>query len=381
MIYFDNSATTQVLEQAAARAYRAMTESYYNPAAAYGVAFSVEKEVNAARNYAASVLNVRPDEIYFTSGGTESNNIAVFGAVRAARGKKRIVTTMTEHPSVYETVLAAAKLLDAEVVYAPLNGDGTVAIDRLHEVLTSDTVLVSIMHVNNEFGSINDLERIAAKVRTYAPNALFHSDGVQAFLKCRLDRMPCDLYSISAHKFHAPKGVGILYVRNGVRIPSGQIGGGQERNFRSGTSNVPAILGMDTAMRVYRENAAVWHGAMYSVKMRLYRNLGTLPDVFVNGPDPQSGAVHILNLSFVGVRGEVLLHALEQKNVCVSTGSACAAKKIGKNRVLHAIGVDGARQAGAVRFSFSPFNTVEEADRVSEYLYEQVRFLRQYQRR
>ena len=175
MIYFDNSATTKVLDPAAKRAFHAMTEQFYNPAAAYGVAFSVEKEVQATRALAASLLHVRPEEIYFTSGGTESNNISVFGTLRAARGsRKRIVTTMVEHPSVYDTILNAAKLYNAEVVFAPLHADGTVAVDRLSEVLNEHTVLVSIMHVNNELGSVNDLERIAAKVRTYAPNALFH---------------------------------------------------------------------------------------------------------------------------------------------------------------------------------------------------------------
>lgn len=381
MIYFDNSATTRVLDAAAERAKLAMTERFFNPAAAYGAAFSVEKEMQAARAFAASLLSARPEEIYFTSGGTESNNIAVFGALAAARGKKRVVTTMTEHASVYETVLAAAKRFDAEVVYAPLNADGTVNVEKLGEVLNPETALVSIMHVNNELGSVNDLAAIASKIRAYAPNALFHSDGVQAFLKAPTDRMPCDLYSVSAHKFHAPKGVGMLYVKNGVRIPGGQIGGGQERNLRSGTSNTPAILGMDTAMRLYTEHRAQWHANMLAVKQRLIRNLGALPDVVPNGPGPETGAGHILNVSFLGVRGEVLLHALEQKQVYVSTGSACSARKIGKNRVLHAVGIDGARQEGAIRFSFCPFNTTAEADVAAQLIEEQVTLLRRYRRR
>ncbi|MDO4853511.1 MAG: cysteine desulfurase family protein [Clostridia bacterium] len=381
MIYFDNSATTQVWEQSAARAYHAMTEGYFNPSAAYSAAYDMEKEVNAARSYAAACLSVRPEEIYFTSGGTESNNIAIFGTLRQIRGKARIVTTMVEHASIYETILAAAKQYQAEVVYAPLNEDGTVNINRLSEVLNEQTALVSIMHVNNELGSVNDLRQIADQVRKYAPNAVFHSDGVQAFLKTDVMRLPCDLYSVSAHKFHAPKGVGFLYVRNGVRNAGGQIGGGQERGFRSGTTNVPAILGMDTAMRLYRENSTAWHQNIRMVKERLYSNLMTLPDVVLNGPSPKAGAMHILNLSFVGVRGEVLLHALEQKEILVSTGSACSAKKIGKNRILTAVGITGARQEGAIRFSFSPMNTVEEADIAADAISQQVRFLRRYKRR
>lgn len=381
MIYFDNSATTQTLSEAAERACFAMTREYYNPAAAYGAAFSVEKTVTEARNYAASLLGASQNEIIYTSGGTESNNAAVFGVLRGVRGKKTIVTTAIEHPSVFETVNAAAKMFDAAVLYAPLCPDGTVNIDRLSEVLTPETCLVSVMHVNNELGSINDLDRIAAKVRALSPNAVIHADGVQAFMKVRTPRLPVDLYSVSAHKLHAPKGVGFLYVRSGVRFSGGQIGGGQERNLRSGTTNVPGILGFDTALHAYKANETAWHAQMLRVKMRLYRNLSALPDVLLNGPYIENGAPHILNLSFLGIRGEVLMHALERYGVLVSTGSACSAKKQGKNRVLNTVGITGARQDGAIRFSFSPFNTEDEADQASNVIEEQLRILRRYQRR
>lgn len=381
MIYFDNSATTKTFPEAAERAARMMTEEYFNPAAAYGAAFTIEKQVNEARSFAASLIGAEGNEIIYTSGGTESNNAAVFGTLKCIRGKKRIVTTETEHPSVFETTAAAAKLFDAELVYAPLRQDGTVDVDRLSEVLTKDTSLVSIMHVNNELGSVNDLDRIAAKVHALSPNALFHSDGVQAFMKVSTANLPVDLYSVSAHKLHAPKGVGFLFARNGIRFAGGQIGGGQERNLRSGTTNVPGILGFDTALRLYKRNENAWHAQMLRIKMRLYRNLSQLPDVLLNGPGPDCGAPHILNLSFLGVRGEVLMHALERYGVLVSTGSACSAKKIGKNRVLNAVGITGARQEGAIRFSFSPFNTEEEADIASNAIEEQVRLLRKYKRR
>lgn len=382
MIYFDNSATTQVLAPAAQRAYRAMTELYYNPAAAYGAAFGAEKEVTAARKYAAMLLHVPTEDLYYTSGGTESNNIAVFGTLNASRlPHKQIVTTMVEHASVFETIRAAAKQYDAEILYAPLHEDGTVCVERLHEILNENTVLVSIMHVNNELGSINDLAAIGAKVRTYAPNAVFHADGVQAFPKYIFRQMPCDLYSISAHKFHAPKGIGMLYMRSGVRNAGGQIGGGQERNFRSGTSNVPGIVGTDTALRLYTENYDTWIHNMAAVKNRLYTQLMSLPDVQLNGPSMETGAAHILNMSFNGVRGEVLLHALEQKDILVSTGSACSAKKLGKNRILHAVGIDGTRQEGAIRFSFCPFNTTEEADYAAAFIADAYGLLRRYRRR
>ena len=381
MIYFDNSATTQTFREAAERACVAMTQQYFNPAAAYHEAYAVEKQVNSARAFAASLLGCDAGEIVYTSGGTESNNMAIFGTLSQVRGMNRIVTTEIEHPSVYETMFAAAKRFGMELVFAPLNSDGCVDVERLPEVLTPNTAFVSVMHVNNELGSVNDLNAIARKVRALAPEAVLHADGVQAFLKTPVFKLPVDLYSVSAHKLHAPKGVGLLYVRNGVRFAGGQIGGGQERNLRSGTTNVPGILGFDTALQLYRKNLSAWHAQMRSVKERLYGNLSTLPDVVLNGPSVAEGAPHILNLSFVGLRGEVLLHALEASGVIVSTGSACSAKKQGKNRVLQAIGISGAQQEGAIRFSFSPMNTVEEADAASNIIADQIRVLRKYRRR
>ncbi len=381
MIYFDNSATTRTIREAADRAYETMTLDYFNPAAAYGTAFSVEKKVEEARSFAASLLNAKPEEIVYTSGGTESNNMSVFGSLKPMHGIRRIVTTETEHPSVYETISVAAGLFSLEIAYAPLRPDGAVDVDRLSDVLTADTGLVSIMHVNNELGSVNDLDAIARKIRALSPGAVFHSDGVQAFMKLDTSRLPVDLYSVSAHKLHAPKGTGFLYVGKNVRFAGGLIGGGQERNLRSGTTNAPGILGFDAALRIYRANETEWHARMRRVKERLYRNLISIPDVVLNGPSIEAGAPHILNLSFLGVRGEVLLHALERSGILVSTGSACSAKKQGKNRVLNAVGISGPRQEGAIRFSFCPFNTEEEADIAAEAISEQICILRRYKRR
>lgn len=381
MIYFDNSATTQVLPESAERTHQAMTVDYFNPAGAYGAAYAVEKQVRQARTNIAEFLHVLPSEIYYTSGATESNNIAVLGTITSAKGKSRIITTMIEHPSVYETIRYAESRFGVEVVYAPLRDDGTVNPAGFIELLNDQTSLVSIMHVNNELGSINDLSFLADSIRRYAPNAVFHSDGVQAFLKTEPVSMFCDLYSVSGHKFHAPKGVGFLYMKKGTRNSGGQIGGGQENNFRSGTTNVPGILGMDTALCIYRSNIVAWHEAMKKVKSRLFSNLSIIPDTVLNGPSIENGVPHILNMSFLGIRAEVLLHALEQNGVIISTGSACSSKKIGKNRVLSSVGITGARQEGAVRFSFSPMNTVEEADIASTIIEEQVRFLRRYKRR
>ncbi len=381
MIYLDNSATTRVLDEAAKQSYAAMTDTFFNPAAAYAPAAAVTRTVDACRKRLADALGHAPEEVYFTSGGTESNNMAIFGTLAPLRGKRRIITCMTEHPSVYNVYRSLENKPDTEVMYIGTDGDGAASITELTEALSADTVLVSLMHVNNETGAITDIRAAYAAIRRIAPNAVLHVDGVQAFCKLPFASVPCDLYTISAHKFHAPKGVGAIYVRNGLRFAGGQLGGGQENGMRSGTTNVPGVVGMDTALAQYRANHADWMRKMRACKMRLSENLASIPDVVVNGPSAERGAGHILNVSFLGVRGETLLNALSERGVFVSTGSACSAHKKGKNRVLNAIGVTGARQDGAIRFSFCPFNTPEEMDTVANHLNELVPFLRRYQRR
>lgn len=381
MIYLDNSATTRVMPAAAEAAMQAMREDFFNPAAAYTPAAALEKRVDAVRKNIADSIGHRSEEIVFTSGGTESNNTAIFGALKPVRGKRRIITTVVEHPSVYEVFRSLENAPDTEVVYLPVDSMGQVALPALADALTENTALVSIMHVNNETGAINDIAGAYQMIRRASPSALFHVDGVQAFCKLPFSAVPCDLYSVSGHKFHAPKGVGVLYVRGGIRFAGGQIGGGQEQNRRSGTTNVPGILGMDAALSDYRKNQSAYLKTMRSCKLRLAQNLSTIPDVLFNGPAPDNGAGHILNVSFLGIRGEVLLHALSERQIYVATGSACSAHKKGKNRVLAASGITGPRQEGAIRFSFSPFNTIEEMDTAAEAIMSSVAFLRKYQRR
>ncbi len=381
MIYLDNSATTRTLPECAQAAIEAMTVDFYNPAAAYAYGARTEKRVNEARSIIARPLRARREEIIFTSGGTESNNAAVFGSLRGWRGPKRVITTAVEHPSVFEAVQSLKLGADVDVVILPVNEQGYPDLAALRDSLTEDTALVSMMHVNNELGTVTDLTAAARLIRRYAPKAVFHADGVQAYMKVDTENLGVDLYSVSAHKFHAPKGVGALYKRTGARFAGGQIGGGQENNLRSGTLNVPGILGMEKAVLLYEQNLAAWRQSMRVSKRRLYDDLMTIPDVILNGPSLDEAAPHILNLSFMGVRGEVLLHALEQFDVCVSTGSACAARKAGKNRILTAAGIIGPRQEGAIRFSLCPFNTVEEMDKAAQIVSEQVKFLRKYRRR
>lgn len=381
MIYLDNSATTRTLPEAAQAALQAMTEDFYNPAAAYAFGARTEKRVNEARQVLAQPLRAKREEIIFTSGGTESNNAAIFGSLRGWHGPRRVITSAVEHPSVFETIQSLKQAGDVDIVILPVNEQGYPDLAALRDALTENTALVSMMHVNNELGTVTDLGAAARLIRRLAPRAVFHADGVQAYLKVDTDRLGVDLYSLSAHKFHAPKGVGALYKRTGVRFAGGQIGGGQENNLRSGTLNVPGILGMEKAVLLYEQNLAAWRQNMRACKRRLYEDLMTIPDVVLNGPALDEAAPHILNLSFMGVRGEVLLHALEQFDVCVSTGSACAARKAGKNRILTAAGIIGPRQEGAIRFSLCPFNTLEEMDTAAQVVSEQVAFLRKYRRR
>lgn len=381
MIYLDNSATTRVLPEAADAAYRAMTEQFFNPASAYKAAVATERAVNAARARLADALGCRESEIIYTSGGTESNNMAIFGTLQPVRGKRRVVTCLSEHPSVFKTVRSLGDDPETEVVFIGCNQDGTASLSELEAALTEDTALVSLMHVNNETGAVNDISGAQALIRRLSPNAVFHVDGVQAFCKLPFGALPCDLYSISAHKVHAPKGVGALYVKSGVKFAGGLIGGGQENKMRSGTTNVPGILGLDAALSQYRAHHDEWVSHLLDCKRRLADGLLAIPDAIVNGPSVEDGAPHVLNVSFPGIRGEVLLNALSEREIYVSTGSACSAHKKGKNRVLEAMGVTAARAEGAIRFSLCPFNTLEEMDAAATAVAEQVSFLRRFQRR
>ena len=379
MIYLDNSATTRTLDAAAEAAAKYMRQDFFTPSAAYSPAVEAERAVNAARSRLASMIHAAPEEIIYTSGGTESNNTAIFGALKARRGTGRIIVGATEHPSVYSAIMTLKGPYN--VTEARVDSTGTQDVNSLMSALSNDVAFVSIMHVNNETGAINDIPSIYKAVKQRAPGAIMHVDGVQGFLKVPFDARYCDMYSISGHKFHAPKGVGALYIKRGVRFAGGQIGGGQERNLRSGTTNTPGIMGMDAAIEYYQANLDEIRRKLMQMKLRLAKNLSFIRDAYINGPEPSLGAPHILNVSFLGVRGEVLLHALEEKGIYVSTGSACSAHKKGKNRILNAMGVVGDRQEGAIRFSICPFNTEDEMDITADVIEEQLAFLRRFKRR
>ena len=378
MIYFDNSATTAVFESSADIAVKYMREQFFNPAASYSPAVSTERDVNSARGRLASYIHADASEFIFTSGGTESNNMALFGTLGAMHDKCRIITSAVEHPSVYEPITSMREK-GYDVVVVGVDKTGRINMDELADALNGNTGYVSIMHVNNESGAVNDINAINELVKKQSPNAVFHVDGVQAYVK--MPAVRCDMYSMSGHKLHAPKGIGALYVRSGVRFKGGQMGGGQENNLRSGTTNVPGIMALDNSCAIYTANHDEYFSNMSAVKHRLFNNLIHIRDVRLNGPEIDKGVPYILNVSFLGVRGEVLLNSLMDKGLLVSTGSACAARHRGKNRVLTAMGIIGDRQDGAIRFSFSPFNTVEEADTAAQYIEDSLNLLRRFRRR
>lgn len=379
MIYLDNSATTPVSEKSGAIAYKYMTELFFNPSSAYTAAVNIERDIKQARIRMANCLSATPDEFIYTSGGTESNNAAILGTLKLKRNKGRIICSAVEHPSVHE-VFMTLQGMGYEVVFAPVTPEGAVDTEALAALITPDTQFVSLMHVNNETGAINDLAKCRSIIKSNAPEAVFHSDGVQAFCKLPFVTPESDLYSISGHKIHAPKGIGVLYIKKGTRFFGSLIGGGQERGLRSGTLNVPSIMALDEAVSDYMTHQDKYISSMMSCKLRLAENLRNIPNTVINGPAPEAGAPHILNASFLGLRGEVLLHTLADKGVYVSTGSACSTHKKG-NRILDAMGIRAERKEGAIRFSLCAHTTINEIDEACNIISAVVPQLRRFKRR
>ncbi len=358
-IYFDNSSTTRVCREAAEKVMEVMTEEYGNPSSLHTKGFRAEQEMSAARESVAQALGAEPGEITFTSGGTESNNIALFGAARARRKRgRRIVTTAIEHPSVLNTV-ARLEQEGFEVIRLQPDCAGKITPEQFREAVTPDTILVSVMRVNNEVGSIQPVEAAADAIEAAKAPALLHVDAVQAFGKLRLRprRMRADLMSVSGHKIHAPKGVGALYIRSGVHIEPLTYGGGQERDMRPGTESVPLIAGLGAAVRALPEPEAEL-ARMRELNGFLRRELSKIPGVCFNSPD--DALPYILNLSAGGVRAETMLHFLSEKGIYVSSGSACSKGR--ESYVLRAMGLPKDRIGSALRLSFSRFNTKEEAE-------------------
>ncbi len=380
-VYLDNSATTKQYDQVTERMIRMAREDFGNPSSLHRMGMAAERAVKEARDDVARSLGAEADEIYFTGSGTEADNAAIFSAYRARKRRgNKIITSKAEHPAVLEACKRLSEA-GAQVVYVNIDKKGLIDMEELKSSMDGSVILVTIMAVNNELGTVAPLEQIGDLVKS-KEDALLHTDAIQAYgrIPISIDKWKADLIAVSSHKIHGPKGIGALYIRKGLTLPPYIFGGGQEKGLRSGTENTPGIAGFGTAARTMHENLRERMLIMGKVRDYLLSGIkAEIPDIVINSPEAVFGeektnqkaqktnlpvsSPGILNVSFPGCRGEVLLHCLEQRDIYVSTGAACSSKKKG-NRVLAAAGLAESLIESAVRFSFSEFNTVEQMDYV-----------------
>ena len=381
-VYFDNSATTKVLAPVADLVMKVMTEDYGNPSAKHGKGMRAEQYIKEAAEIIAGTLKVSPKEIVFTSGGSESNNMALIETAMAnRRAGNHIISTAIEHASVYNP-LAYLEEQGFEVTYLPVDHNGHISLEDLERAVRRETILVSVMYVNNEIGAVEPVEEIAKLIHKINPAILFHVDAIQAYGKfvIRPKRQGIDLLSVSGHKIHAPKGIGFLYVDSRVKIKPLIYGGGQQRGLRSGTENVPGIAGLGAAAReMYRDHSERLK-RMYEIKDYMISRLGEVEGTTVNSLPGDQSAPQIVSASFSGERSEVLLHALEEKGIYVSSGSACSSNHPAVSGTLKGIGVKKELLDSTLRFSFGVFNTKDEVDYCISVLQELLPVLRRYQR-
>lgn len=375
-IYLDNSATTKPYQEVVDKMVLALTTQYGNPSSIHKKGIEVEREIKEIRRNIARSLGAKENEIYFTSGGTECNNTIIRSVARLnKKTKNHIISTVIEHPSVLDT-LKDLESEGFEVTYLPVDKDGKISIEDLKNAIKKETILVSIMHVNNEIGTIQPIEEIGKYLKSLDEKIYLHVDAVQSYtkIKFRPSRYNIDFMSVSGHKLHGPKGIGFMYVKENNRIKPLLTGGGQEIGIRSGTENVPGIYGIGEAVKVINKDLEGTIDKIRELRDLLKEEiLANIDDVKIN--TPEDGVCHVLNVSFRGVRGEVLLHYLEQKEIYVSTGSACSSKKKGSH-VLNAIGLTPEEIEGAIRFSLSDLNTKEEILETIKVLKESVSDLR-----
>lgn len=382
-VYLDNSATTKCLPEVAALMTRIMCDEYGNPSSLHKKGVESEKYVRYAKEVIAKCMKVQEKEILFTSGGTESDNIALIGGAYANyRAGRHIITTRIEHPAVLQTC-AYLEEQGFAVTYLPVNAKGVVSLADLERAMTKNTILVSIMHTNNEVGAVQPIEQAGELIKRMNPNTLFHVDAVQGFGKCRIypKRMHVDLLSVSAHKIHGPKGVGFLYINEKAKVRPIIFGGGQQKGMRSGTENVPGIAGMAKAIEEIFTDFDEKMEYLYSIKERFVKGVSALEGIRLNGPVGRDGAPHVVSVSIQGVRSEVMLHALEDKGIYVSAGSACSSNKPSVSATLKAIGVEKQYLDATLRFSFSLYTTEAEIDYTVKCLSGLLPVLRKYTRK
>ena len=382
-VYLDNSATTRCFDEVAALMTRIMCEDYGNPSSLHRKGVEAEKYIRYAKEVIAKNLKVNEKEIFFTSGGTESDNLALRGCAYAnCRSGRHLITTQIEHPAILQTM----KHLEEEgfkVTYLPVDSKGCIRLEDLERAITGETILVSIMHTNNEVGSLQPIEEAGALIKRMNPRILFHVDAVQGYGKFRIypKKMKIDLLSVSGHKIHGPKGIGFLYIDEKVKIKPILFGGGQQGGTRSGTENVPGVAGLAKAVEMIYQNLDEEVERLYELKRIFVEGVRKIDDVIVNGHPDETGAPHVVSVSIRGVRSEVLLHALEDKGIYVSAGSACSAHKPQPSATLQAMGVDQELLGSTIRFSFSVFTTMEEVGYTLQAMYDIIPMLRKYTRK
>ncbi len=380
VIYFDNAASTKVREEAVLLACKVMREDYANPSAKHKGGMLAENYVKASAKIIASTLKVDEKEIIFTSGGTESNNMALIGAAYAnCRRGKHIISTSIEHAAVHKP-LSFLESRGFEVTILPVDEKGRVSPEDLQKSIRRDTILVSVIYVNNEIGAIAPVEEMAKRIKACNPDTIFHVDAIQAYGKLKIEpkKQGIDMLSVSGHKLHAPKGVGFLYVSRKVKCTPLLYGGGQQGGMRSGTINVNGIAAMGEAIRHHFTDFEAKIERIRELKDYVSSALLRMEDVKLNSQTGKDSAPHIVSASFKGLRAEVLLHALEEKGIYVSAGSACSSRHPGISGTLKGIGLPEAYLGGIIRISFSEFNTMEEAVYFVEVLEELLPRLRKF---
>lgn len=381
-VYLDNSATTKSFEDVAKLMTEIMCRDYGNPSSLHNKGMEAEQYVRQAKEIIAKNLKVNEKEIFFTSGGTEADNIALIGSAMANyRAGRHLITTKIEHPAVLQTM----RYLEEQgfrVTYLPVDKNGLIRLEDLQSAITKETILVSVMHTNNEIGALQPIAEAGNLIKKMNPNTIFHVDAVQGFGKFRIHpkRMNIDLLSVSGHKIHGPKGVGFLYINEKIKIKPIIYGGGQQQGMRSGTENVPGIAGIARAVEKIYSNLDEEVERLYGIKEHFINGVEKIDGVRINGLRGRESAPHIVSVSIRGVRSEVMLHALEEKGIYVSAGSACAARKPQTSETLKAIGVEKDLLHSTIRFSFSVFTTMEEIDYTLQTMYDTIPMLRRYAR-
>ena len=382
-VYLDNSATTKAYPEVVSLVADIMTNDYGNASSMHLKGVDAEKYLKYSKATIAGIMKVKEKEIFFTSGGTESDNWALMGAAFANhRSGKHLITTKIEHPAILRT-MEHLKELGFDITYLSVNQYGQISLEELRNAIRPDTILVSIMFVNNEVGAIQPIDEAGEIIKQTNPRILFHVDAVQGFGKLRLlpKKWKIDMVSVSGHKIHGPKGTGFLYIDEKVKIKPIIYGGGQQNGYRSGTENVPGVAGLGKATELIYRNLVEDTNRLYCLKKKLVSGLLKIDHVKINGPQDETGAPHIVSASIAGIRSEVMLHSLEDKGVYVSAGSACSSHKHTVSDTLSAMGLSTEYMDSTIRFSLSVFTTEEEIEYTLKCLYELVPMLRRYTRR